>query len=88
MSQDLLEAVDEEAALEDLHRRGLTDGLPVVIPTPERVERMIVATGLSPADELGAMPPGGTATLEKVAVAAVMAGCLPVLRPRFVGQFP
>ena len=34
---DLLQADDETQALELLHSKGLTDGLPVVIPTPERV---------------------------------------------------
>ena len=43
---DLLSATDEEAALEVLHARGLTDGLPVVIPTPQRVARLVLATGL------------------------------------------
>ena len=37
------EAADESAALEQLHRSGCTDGLPVVIPTPDRVERMVAA---------------------------------------------
>lgn len=73
-----LQAVDEAAALEELHRLGCTDGLPVVIPTPERVERMVIASG-HPADlELGQMGPNlGSCTIEKLAIAAVMAGCLP-----------
>ena len=29
---ELLSAMDESQALEDLHKRGCTDGLPVVIP--------------------------------------------------------
>ena len=36
----MLKALSEEAALEQLHEAGLTDGLPVVIPTPERVARL------------------------------------------------
>ena len=39
----MLKAPSEEAALEQLHevhKTGLTDGLPVVIPTPERVARL------------------------------------------------
>ena len=75
---DLLSATDEEAALEVLHARGLTDGLPVVIPTPQRVARLVLATGLDGDLVLGVMGPGnGAATVEKVAVAACMAGCLP-----------
>ncbi len=79
---DLLTASDEAAALEDLHQRGCTDGLPVVIPTPERVARMALASGMEPDMVLGTMGPMmGTATVEKVAVAAVMAGCLPDYMP-------
>ncbi|MDX1382635.1 MAG: hypothetical protein R3190_03270 [Thermoanaerobaculia bacterium] len=81
----LLEARDEEAALELLHELGCTDGLPVVVPTPQRVERLTLATGLEPALELGVMgPAGGSATVEKLATAAVMAGCLPEHMPVFL----
>ncbi len=77
-----LEAPDETQALEQLHSLGCTDGLPVVIPTPERVARMVLATGLDGDMVLGEMGPGmGIATVEKVAVAAVMAGCLPDYMP-------
>ena len=76
--RDLLTAKSEEDALEDLHRKGLTDGLPVVVPTPSRVDRMALASGNDPDMVIGAMGPGnGVATIEKIAVAAVMAGCLP-----------
>jgi hypothetical protein len=79
---DLLTATDESTALEDLHTRGFTDGLPVIIPTPARVSRMVLASGLEADMVLGAMGPGhGIATIEKVAVAAVMAGCLPDYMP-------
>ena len=44
---ELLSAPDEAQALEDLHQRGCTDGLPVVIPTRERVTRMVLASGLT-----------------------------------------
>ncbi|MGI9611333.1 MAG: hypothetical protein ACR2QO_00375 [Acidimicrobiales bacterium] len=73
-----LTAVDEAAAIERLHELGCTDGLPVIVPTSERVERMVLATGLDPGDVLGTMGPlMGAATVEKVATSAVMAGCLP-----------
>jgi hypothetical protein len=73
----LLEAADEAVALEQLHQMGCTDGLPVVIPTPERVERMVLASGLDADVVLGEMGPlGGSVTVEKVAANAVMAGCL------------
>lgn len=69
---------DEATALEELHDRGWTDGLPVVVPTPARVERMVLAGGMDADIVLGSVGPGyGDATVEKVAVNAVMAGCLP-----------
>ena len=74
---ELLDADDEASALERLHELGCTDGLPVVIPTPERVERMVLAIG-QPETSLGVMGPlQGMCTAEKLATAAVMAGCLP-----------
>ena len=73
-----LTAIDEAAAIEQLHALGCTDGLPVIVPTADRVDRMVLATGLDPGDVLGVMGPlMGAATVEKVATAAVMAGCLP-----------
>ena len=79
---EILEAPDEAAALEQLHDMGCTDGLPVVIPTPERVERFVLASGLDADMVLGEMGPGmGIATMEKVAIAAVMAGCKPDYMP-------
>ena len=78
MSDSVLTAIDETAAVEQLHELGCTDGLPVIVPTRERVDRMILATGLDRDDILGEMGPlMGAASVEKVATAAVMAGCLP-----------
>lgn len=73
----ILEAVDESSAVEELHRLGCTDGLPVIVPTAERVESMVLASGEDGDLVLGEMgPAGGAASVEKVATAAVMAGCL------------
>ncbi|MEM7272145.1 MAG: hypothetical protein AAF547_03605 [Actinomycetota bacterium] len=75
---ELLTAENEAAALEWLHANRCTDGLPVVIPTPARVERLILASGLDGALSLGAMGPGGgDVTVEAIAANAVMAGCIP-----------
>lgn len=74
----MLEAVDEAAALELLHQLGCTDGLPVVIPTPERVAAMVLASGLDASIDLGTMGPlGAASTVEAVATNTVMAGCVP-----------
>jgi hypothetical protein len=65
-----------EDPFEALHDRGLTDGLPVVPPTPERVAAMLDHTARHPQDVVGVVAPyDGEATVEKVAVNAVMAGC-------------
>ena len=69
-------------AIEGYFERGWTDGLPVVPPTRGAVEAML-ATVDRPADEdLGEVPPRlGVATVEAVAVNAVMAGCKPAYFP-------
>jgi hypothetical protein len=69
-------------AVEAFYARGLTDGLPVVPPTPSRV-RSAVAGSRRAADELIALvPPNyGRATVERIAVNAVMAGCRPEYLP-------
>ncbi len=82
MTAELLAAADEEAALDMLHDLACTDGLPVVIPTQERVDRLILASALDRDMVLGEMGPAlGIATIEKVATAAVMAGCKPDYMP-------
>ena len=71
-----------EDPYEALVERGFTDGLPVVPPTPERVVALLEGTRRHPQEVVGIVPPyGGTATVEKVAVNAVMAGCLPEYLP-------
>jgi hypothetical protein len=57
---------------------GWTDGLPVIPPTPEAVEAMLAAAGLDGTEALGEIPTRSlTVEAEKVAINAVMAGCLP-----------
>jgi len=69
---------DYEQALEVVYQRGWTDGLPVVLPTRRRVEAMLEHVGRDPQESLGEVPPkGGEATLEKLAINAVLGGCLP-----------
>jgi thioredoxin reductase len=64
---------------DQLYRNGATDGLPIVPPTPERVARMIEHNGLDPQAAIAAKvaPQNGEATVEKIAINAVMAGCRP-----------
>ena len=62
--------------------QGLTDGLPVVPPTEERVTRMLAGTTRAPGDIVADMPPNLVpATVEKIAINAVMAGCRPDYLP-------
>ena len=62
--------------------QGLTDGLPVVPPTEERVLRMLDGTSRPPNDLVAHVPPNlAPATVEKVAINAVMAGCRPEYLP-------
>jgi AhpC/TSA family len=66
--------------IEEMFERGWTDGLPVVPPTPDRVEAML--GGCDGSVSLGLVPPDmGEATLERVAACAVLAGCRPAYFP-------
>jgi len=56
---------DFETANEELYQRNLTDGLPVVPPTEERVKAMMATTDRDPDEVVGVMPPRyGDATVE------------------------
>ena len=81
-----IEVTDEYEEVQRLYlERGWTDELPVVPPTPDRVEAMLAATDLAPQHVLAELPPTwGAATVEKLAVNAVMAGCLPEYLPVLV----
>jgi hypothetical protein len=71
-----------EDVFEALHERGVTDGLPVVPPTAERVVSMLEGTSRHPQEIVGLVPPyGGEASVEKVAINAVMAGARPEALP-------
>jgi AhpC/TSA family len=66
--------------LEEMFERGWTDGLPVIPPTPERVEKML--GNRDGATSLGVVPPAmGEATLARLAACAVLAGCRPEYFP-------
>ena len=71
-----------EDTFEAMYRRGWSDGLPLVPPTPERVMAMLAGTTRSPDDVVAVVPPNLVeATVEKVAINAVMAGCEPDYLP-------
>ena len=64
------------------YKRGWTDGFPIIPPTEEEVAEMLTGTDLPP-DHLVTkiIPRMGKATVEKIAVNAVMAGSLPTYMP-------
>ena len=67
--------IQEDDPIELLYARGVTDGLPVVPPTEARVKRMLAAVDRDPQELIGTVGPNyGRATVEKIAVNAVMAG--------------
>ncbi len=77
-----LEIGELEDPIEALFDRGYSDGLPLVPPTPTRVVEMLAATSRHPQDVVAEVPPyDGKATVEKVAINAVMAGCPPDVFP-------
>ena len=71
-----------EAVNRFFYKNGWTDGLPVSPPTEDAVAEMMTGTDL-PADHIVAkiIPRLGKATVEKIAVNAVMAGALPTHMP-------
>ena len=75
-------SLDLAGAAELMYETGWTDGLPVVPPTKERVADFVAYLRRPPDELIGEIPPlGGKATVERLAVNAVMAGCLPEYMP-------
>ena len=79
----LIEQIDE---FEFFLEKPWSDGLPVVTPTEERINRMLLATGRDPDEIIGPIPPAmEIATVASVATHAVMAGCKPEYLPVVLG---
>lgn len=73
-------SADDDA--EFMFDQGFSDGLPLVPPTPERVMRMLAGTRRGAQDIVAVVPPNmAPATVEKIAINAVMAGCRPDYLP-------
>ena len=67
------------------YRNEWTDGLPIVPPTIEKVNELLRFTDRSPDEVLGTLHPSqAEATIWKVAVNGVMAGCRPEYMPVLV----
>jgi len=64
------------------YQRGWTDGLPIIPPTEKAVAEMLTGTDLPPDHVVTKIIPRmGKATVEKIAINAVMAGALPTYMP-------
>ncbi len=75
-------ADDIDAFNRMLLERHWSDGLPAIPPTRERVEAMLKHTTRKPDEVVGAVAPAfGVATVERIAINAVMAGCYPEYLP-------
>jgi hypothetical protein len=78
----ILAAEPYAAANELFYHRGWSDGLPIVPPTDRRLAEMLAGTDLPPGHVVATLEPmGGQATVEKIAVNAIMAGCRPEYMP-------
>jgi hypothetical protein len=79
----LFEAPDDVGAINRLYcERRWSDGLPIIPPTVERVGRMLEHTPRRPDEVVASIAPGfGAATVERIAINAVMAGCEPAYLP-------
>jgi hypothetical protein len=81
--EDALAAWD--AMNRDLLARGWSDGFPLVAPTERAVAAMLRGTRRAPGDQVVILEPGfGIATVEKLAINAVMAGCSPAHLPLLI----
>lgn len=73
---------DAEKISYEFYMRKQTDGLPIIPPTGERMRKFIEFSGLKKDEVIAVLPPrSGKATVEKVAINSVMAGCIPQFMP-------
>lgn len=83
LTSDRIQVADSFEAVTGLfYQNKWSDGLPIIPPTEEAVERMLTGTRRNPGNVVTTIPPRwGEATIEKIAINAVMAGCLPEYMP-------
>ncbi len=96
----IIDIAEHDDVYEFMFAQGITDGLPVVPPTRERVDRMLAgapADWSDPQATVAVLPPNmAPMTVEKAAINAVMAGCKPEYFPTVLacveaaagGRFP
>jgi hypothetical protein len=74
-----------EEVIRFFYQRGWTDGLPIIPPTEDAVAEMLTGTDLQPDYLVEKLEPRqGKTTIERIAINAVMAGCLPTYMPLLV----
>ena len=84
--REAFEGADQLEAWENMNaaflERQWGDGFPLVAPTPDAVARMLAGTRRSPEEVVAVLEPcSGIATVEKIAINCVMAGCKPEALP-------
>jgi hypothetical protein len=76
------DVLDVDEFTELAYEREWTDGLPVLPPTEKKVMAMLEYLARDPGECVGVIPPGeGVATIEKIVINCVMAGCKPEYVP-------
>ncbi|MEN6328799.1 MAG: hypothetical protein ABFC91_00720 [Methanobacteriaceae archaeon] len=80
--EEILVDPDAERISHEFYLHHLTDGLPIIPPTRDRVDKFLEYSK-GPAQQVVAIlpPRRGKATVEKIAINAVMAGCMPNSMP-------
>ncbi len=78
--------IEVKGTVDDVNKyffeKGWSNGLPIVPPTPEKVEAMLKGTERKPDEVVWVIPPrNGMLTVESVATYAVMTGCKPEYMP-------
>lgn len=80
--EEILVHPDCERVSHEFYLHHLTDGLPIIPPTRERVSKFLDYSPGFADQVVSILPPRqGKATVEKIAINAVMAGCLPGFMP-------
>ena len=70
--------LNELNAQQWFHERDMTDGLPIIVPSRDRLDVFLAVAGIDPDEEIGAVDPArGIAVVAGIAVNALMAGCRP-----------
>lgn len=88
LTSKIYDVEDAWAVQEFYHSKGWTDGLPIVPPSRDAVQACLEWAMMAPEQLVGIEPVRGVAiTAEKLAINAVMAGCLPMHFPAVLTAF-